>query len=51
MYTYEHTPMYIHTHILLYKIYSKTLDLTIMEVDKFQDLQDDVAVGYLRPLF
>lgn len=27
--TYEHTPMYIHTHILLYKIYSKTLALTL----------------------
>lgn len=48
--TYEYTPMYILTHILIYKIHSKTLGLTIMEVNKFQDLQDDAAVGTSKAL-
>lgn len=46
--TYEYTPMYILTRI--YKIHSKTLGLMIMEVDKFQDLQDDVTVGTSKAL-
>lgn len=50
MHTYEYTPMYILTHILIYKMHSKTLGLTIMEVDRFRDLQDDVPVEMSQAL-